>query len=88
MTRVIRYTVPIFSWLGWLRSLFWTAREEETSGREAGEACGGQEETTARAWVNQKAEEGSSQAAQYIAYVDFTADETVRLGMTVVVYVH
>ena len=57
MTRAIRYTVPIFSWLGWLRSLFWTAREEETSGREAGEACGGQKETTARAWVNQKAEE-------------------------------
>lgn len=43
---------------------------------------------SAISYVNQKAEEGSSQAAQYIAYVDFTADETVRLGMTVVVYVH
>ena len=29
----------------------------------------------------------ASQSAQYVAYVDFTPDETVRIGMTVIVYV-
>ena len=29
----------------------------------------------------------ASQSVQYVAYVDFTPDETVRIGMTVIVYV-
>ena len=33
-----------------------------------------------------EAEASLSQPAQYLAYVDFTPDETVRLGMTVAVY--
>lgn len=28
-----------------------------------------------------------ARSAQYVAYVDFTPDETVRIGMTVIVYV-
>ena len=31
--------------------------------------------------------ESTSSGAQYVAYIDFTPDETVRIGMTVVVYV-
>lgn len=42
---------------------------------------------SAISYVNEKKEEGGSSAAEYVAYVDFTPDETVRLGMTVVVYV-
>ena len=38
-------------------------------------------------YVNEKKDEGKAQSAEYVAYVDFTPDETVRLGMTVVVYV-
>lgn len=38
-------------------------------------------------YVNEKEEGSSGSAAQYVAYIDFTPDETVRLGMTVVVYV-
>ena len=39
-------------------------------------------------YLSEKQEEGASSAgAQYVAYVDFTPDETVRIGMTVVVYV-
>lgn len=39
-------------------------------------------------YVNEKKQEGSTgNAAEYMVYVDFTPDETVRLGMTVVVYV-
>ena len=39
-------------------------------------------------YLSEKEEEGASSAgAQYVAYVDFTPDETVRIGMTVVVYV-
>ncbi|MEI3406562.1 MAG: hypothetical protein V8Q79_08305 [Christensenellales bacterium] len=38
-----------------------------------------------------KAGEGSTssgqRSAQYVAYVDFTPDETVHIGMTVIVYV-
>lgn len=37
-------------------------------------------------YINEEKSEGSS-GAQYMAYIDFTPDETVRLGMTVVVYV-
>lgn len=32
-------------------------------------------------------EGASSSGAQYAAYVDFTPDESVRIGMTVIVYV-
>lgn len=39
-------------------------------------------------YVNEKKEEGAGSAAEYVAYIDFVPDETVRLGMTVVVYVH
>ena len=39
-------------------------------------------------YLSEKAEEGAaSQAANYVAYIDFEPDETVRIGMTVVVYV-
>lgn len=38
-------------------------------------------------YLSEKEEGASSQSAEYIAYVDFTPDETVRIGMTVVVYV-
>ena len=39
-------------------------------------------------YVNEKKQEGSTgNAAEYMVYVDFTPDETVRMGMTVVVYV-
>ena len=41
---------------------------------------------SAISYVNEKKEEGGG-AAEYTAYIDFTPDETVRLGMTVVVYV-
>ena len=34
-----------------------------------------------------KDDSAASQSAQYVAYVDFTPDETVRIGMTVIVYV-
>lgn len=39
-------------------------------------------------YMSEKAEEGGSSGAKYVAYVDFEPDETVRIGMTVVVYVH
>ena len=43
---------------------------------------------SAISYVNEKKQEGSTgAAAEYVVYVDFTPDETVRLGMTVVVYV-
>lgn len=42
---------------------------------------------SAISYVNEEVEEGQGGAAQYVAYIDFTPDETVRLGMTVVVYV-
>ena len=38
-------------------------------------------------YVNEKKQEGGSSAAEYVACIDFTPDDTVRLGMTVVVYV-
>ena len=42
-------------------------------------------------YLSEKPDEGSTssgqQSAQYVAYVDFTPDETVRIGMTVIVYV-
>lgn len=42
-------------------------------------------------YLSEKPGEGSTssgqQSAQYVAYVDFTPDETVRIGMTVIVYV-
>ena len=42
-------------------------------------------------YLSEKPDEGSAssgqQSAQYVAYVDFTPDETVRIGMTVIVYV-
>lgn len=38
-------------------------------------------------YVNES-KENTGSSAQYKAYIDFTPDETVRLGMTVVVYVH
>lgn len=40
-------------------------------------------------YLSEKPAEGDSgsQSANYIAYIDFTPDETVRIGMTVVVYV-
>ena len=38
-------------------------------------------------YLNERDEEGVSQGAEYVAYLDFTPDETVRIGMTVVVYV-
>ena len=39
-------------------------------------------------YLSEKPAEGtSSQGAQYVAYIDFEPDETVRIGMTVVVYV-
>ena len=34
-----------------------------------------------------QSDSAASQSAQYVAYVDFTPDETVRIGMTVIVYV-
>ena len=34
-----------------------------------------------------KDDSAASQSAQYVAYVDFTPDETVRIGLTVIVYV-
>ena len=34
-----------------------------------------------------KDDSAASQSAQYVAYVDFTPDETVSIGMTVIVYV-
>jgi len=43
---------------------------------------------SAISYVNEEKEEGASAAAQYVACIDFVPDETVRLGMTVVVYVH
>ena len=42
---------------------------------------------SAISYVNEKGEEDAGMGAEYIAYVDFVPDETVRLGMTVVVYV-
>ena len=36
---------------------------------------------------DRKDDSAASQSAQYVAYVDFTPDETVRIGMTVIVYV-
>ena len=43
---------------------------------------------SAISYVNEKKQEGSAgSAAEYTAYVSFTPDATVRLGMTVVVYV-
>lgn len=39
-------------------------------------------------YMSEKAEEGGSSGANYVAYIDFEPDETVRIGMTVVVYVH
>ena len=44
-------------------------------------------EISAISYVSEQDEQNSSSAAQYVAYVDFTPDETVRIGMTVVVYV-
>ena len=39
-------------------------------------------------YLSEKQSDGAaSQSAQYVAYVDFTPDETVRIGMTVIVYV-
>lgn len=38
-------------------------------------------------YVNEKKDENAGAGAEYVAYVDFVPDETVRLGMTVVVYV-
>ena len=38
-------------------------------------------------YLSEKKDETTSQSAQYVAYVDFTPDETVRIGMTVIVYV-
>ena len=38
-------------------------------------------------YLSEKQSDGAaSQSAQYVAYVDFTPDETVRIGMTVIVY--
>lgn len=41
---------------------------------------------SAISYLNEE-QEGSTQGAQYAAWVDFTPDETVRMGMTVIVYV-
>lgn len=45
-------------------------------------------EITAISYLNEEKEEGAGSAAQYVAYIGFEPDDTVRLGMTVVVYVH
>ena len=44
---------------------------------------------SAISFVNREDDEANAtglQSAQYLAYLDFTPDETVRLGMTVTVY--
>lgn len=46
-----------------------------------------QGKVSAISYLNEKQEGASGKSAQYAAYVDFTPDETVRVGMTAVVYV-
>lgn len=42
---------------------------------------------SAISFLSEEKKEDGLQSAEYVAYVDFTPDETVRIGMTVIVYV-